>query len=143
MSGDRLNLLPPPQRPGGDAEWLIARAVSAMHGPRGAKDLEHAESLLNSDVASAVRAGRRMLDWAASDPLLRWSIMRVVTSLGQDDTVDLVHEQAVRQFDAAPVGAGCGRREDAEQLVAVMAVEGLGDHVRHPGFHVQPGGCTA
>jgi hypothetical protein len=127
MSGDRLNLLPPPRRPNGDAEWLIARAVSAMHHPDGSKDLERAESLLGRDVGSAVRAARRILDWAESDPLLRWSVVRVIASLGHDDTVDLLHEQAVRRIDMTADGAGCGRPEDAELLVAVMAVEGLGE----------------
>lgn len=127
MSGDRLNLLPPPRRPNGDAEWLIARAVSAMHDPQGSQNLEHAESLLSRDVASAVRAARRLLDWAGSDPLFRWSVVRVVASLDHDDTVDLLHEQAVREIDMSPEAAGCGRPEDAEQLVAVMAVEGLGE----------------
>ena len=127
MSGDSLAVGDPPVFDLGDRSvWLHRVAISAIHSVDSNSEAahEHAITLLREDIGSAMEAAGRILDQAEDDPLLKWSIINNLATLGDEACIDILHGHAAADYGERNPEA-CGEARDSEVLVGIMAAEGL------------------
>lgn len=120
-----------PVRPPADDEstWLLGQALRLMHstGESAEREYTHVIRLLRADAQRATTVAARLIEAAADEPMLRWSILHMLTDIEDATCLDVLHRQASRQLpERIRQEGGCEQLADYEELVAIMAVEGLG-----------------
>jgi HEAT repeat protein len=113
-----------------ETAWLVGQALRLMHSPAGdAGEQEYAQvvRLLRRDVAAATSHIAGRLRSASKEPTLRWSLLYVVAHLEDPGCITLLRAQALRKLPRIVRRKGiCEQQAEEEELVAVMAIEGLG-----------------
>jgi hypothetical protein len=106
--------------------WLLAQGIRAMHlaGEEGLREYAHVIRLLRTQPDGAADAGERWLALAQEDTMLRWSVLHVLAEIEDPRCLSAFRREALRRVPARVEGA-CEQRSDNEELVVVMAIEGL------------------
>jgi hypothetical protein len=115
--------------PANGAGWLLAQAVRLMHPPgeTGAREYAHVIRLLRKDVRETTEAAARALDAAAAGPMARWSVLYVLNDVEDAQCIELLRTHAMRRVQERVREPGvCEQPADLEELVSVMAIDGLG-----------------
>ena len=120
-----------PVRPPVDDEstWLLGQGLRLMHSTRESAEREytHVIRLLRADAQRATTVAASLIEAAADDLMLRWSLLHMLTDIEDAACLDVLHRQASRQLpERIQQEGGCEQLADYEELVAIMAVEGLG-----------------
>lgn len=121
----------PALRPPVDSEtgWLLAQGIRAIHlsGDDAERESAYVIRLLRRDARAAADTAEHWIGLNSSDASLRWSLVYLLSEIEDIACRDSLSRQALRQIpkDAA-VNGRCEQASDYEELVAVMAIEGLG-----------------
>lgn len=122
---DVFDVADPPRPERDRGAWLTRQALRGLN-------VDPEEYRLILDV---VRGGiddvhdtiSRWLDTNESDRMLQWSLLHVLMDLGDPRSLDLLHRQALRRVSERVREPGvCEQPADAEEMVVIMAIEGLG-----------------
>ena len=121
----------PPMRVPVDNEtgWLLARGIRAIHltGDEAERDSAHVIGLLRRDPRAAAEVVEQWIDQSAGDASLRWSLLYLLSEIGDSACRDLLGRQALRRIQEGATARGrCEQESDFDELVSVMAIEGLG-----------------
>jgi hypothetical protein len=115
--------------PANGAAWLLVQAIRLMHTPgeEGTREYGHVIRLLRKDIRETLDAAAHALEAAAADPMLRWSVLYVLNDVEDARCLELLRAQATRRVQERIREPGvCEQPADFEELVAVMAIDGLG-----------------
>lgn len=115
--------------PANGAAWLLVQAIRLMHAPgeEGTREYGHVIRLLRKDIRETLDAAAHALEAAAADPMLRWSVLYVLNDVEDARCLELLRAQATRRVQERIREPGvCEQPADFEELVAVMAIDGLG-----------------
>jgi hypothetical protein len=126
---DTLTVRESPGAPGDDeTTWLLGQCIRLAHsaGQRSHDEYRNVIRLLLRDPRAAVVAVDRWIEAAPHDPMLRWSLLYVLAELEDGACLELLERQALRQMPERLRRQGvCEQSADYEELVAVMAIEGV------------------
>jgi len=115
----------PPKRPGDRGTWVIQQAVRLLNGDP--EEYQHVLDVIRQDLDGVLSATQRWLHDTDLDPMLRWSMLHVLSDVAHPGTVTALHDQAARRLPERRKEPGvCEQAADVEELVNVMAIEGLG-----------------
>lgn len=115
---------PAKDRNAGDVERLILEATSAIHDP----DEERFDRALVTLGERSEEVGRAIVNLERSapyDPVFRWGLYYVAAGLRRPELADLLVDGATRDLPEITEDSPHETAEEAEILVAAMAVEGL------------------
>jgi hypothetical protein len=127
---DRFDPAPPIRLPvDSETGWLLAQGIRAIHlsGDDAERESAYVIRSLRADPRAAADTAEQWIELNSSDASLRWSLVYLLSEIEDVACRDPLSRQALRQIpkDAA-VNGGCEQASDYEELVAVMAIEGLG-----------------
>ena len=112
------------QRNAGEVERLVLEATAAIHDP----DEEHFQRALFSLGERGEEIARAIINLERSapyDPVFRWGLYYVAAGLRRAELADLFVDGATRDLPEITEDSPHETAEEAEILVAAMAVEGL------------------
>ncbi len=123
--GDSFAQVRPPIRltdPGG---LVMQHAVGLLNG--NPEEYGRILEVVRVGLDGAIVATQRWLDDSSLDPMLRWSMLHVLSDVADPGTLEVLHRQAARRLPERRQEEGvCEHAADIEELVNVMAIEGLG-----------------
>jgi hypothetical protein len=98
-----------------------------LSGEEGEREYGHVIRLLRADPRAAAAVADLWIRAAAGDSMLRWSLLYIVAEIEDPACLDVLRHQAMHELPERMRGKGiCEQASDYEELVAVMAIEGLG-----------------
>jgi hypothetical protein len=112
-----------------ETAWLLGQGIRTMHlaEEQGDREYSHVIRLLRADAHAAATVADIWIEAARDDPLLRWSLLYLLAEIEDTACLDVLRRQAMRQLpERVGEEGGCEQASDYEELVAVMAIEGLG-----------------
>lgn len=123
--GDSFAQLRPPIRPTDPGGLVMQQAVGLLNGDP--EEYRRILEVVRVGLDGVIAATQRWLEDSNLDPMLRWSMLHVLSDVADAGTLGVLHRQAARRLPEHRQEAGvCEQAADIEELVNVMAIEGLG-----------------
>lgn len=118
----------PSRRVDDDADRLLVLALHLMHTAGDANSRQYADVIrrLRDQPAEAATIVQRWINAAPDQPLVRWSLLHILTVIEDPACLKTLLREARRRRPAPPAAKGvCEQPSDTEATVGIMAIEGL------------------